>query len=188
MEPKSRQTRTNTSKCRQTRTNAKSSNYTPFCAPLFAAAQRVQARKKEHKLKLLGPDIFRWSGGFPHEGVGAKSSASPSKFRKTNFSVGYPEILVGTSRGVPENFERKTSLCSIFKIVRQLHIPLETALDLLCRGPLATPSSSHLIGSSNPGLPMFPSPNGATKTRKGEWRMSGSVITCCFRVNELHRP
>ena len=29
-------------------------------------------KKKEHKLKLLGPDIFRWGGGLPREGVGAK--------------------------------------------------------------------------------------------------------------------
>ena len=28
--------------------------------------------KKEHKPKLLSPDIFRWGGGLPREGVGAK--------------------------------------------------------------------------------------------------------------------
>ena len=29
-------------------------------------------RKKEHRPKLLGLDIFRWGGGLPHKGVGAK--------------------------------------------------------------------------------------------------------------------
>ena len=29
-------------------------------------------KKKEHKLKLLGPDIFQWGGGLPCEGVGVK--------------------------------------------------------------------------------------------------------------------
>ena len=36
--PKRRQTRTNTSQRRQTQTNVKLKNYTPFCAPPFAAA------------------------------------------------------------------------------------------------------------------------------------------------------
>ena len=29
-------------------------------------------KKKEPKPKLLGPEIFGWGGGLPHEGVGAK--------------------------------------------------------------------------------------------------------------------
>ena len=29
-------------------------------------------KTKEHKPKLLGPDIFCWGGGLPREGVGAK--------------------------------------------------------------------------------------------------------------------
>ena len=29
-------------------------------------------KKKEQKPKLSGPDIFRWRGGLPREGVGSK--------------------------------------------------------------------------------------------------------------------
>ena len=29
-------------------------------------------KKKDHKLKLLRPNIFQWGGGLPREGVGAK--------------------------------------------------------------------------------------------------------------------
>ena len=33
---------------------------------------QVPKSGKKHKLKLSGPDIFRWGGGRPREGVGAK--------------------------------------------------------------------------------------------------------------------
>ena len=32
----------------------------------------MSGTRKEHKPKLLDPDIFRWGRGLPHEGVGAK--------------------------------------------------------------------------------------------------------------------
>ena len=35
--------------------------------------QREVRQEKEHKLKLLGPDIFLWGGDLPREGVGAKN-------------------------------------------------------------------------------------------------------------------
>ena len=48
-------------------------------------------KKKEHKPKLLGPDLFRL-GVFDVKGWGAKSSVSPSKPRETR-------LLGGISRG-----------------------------------------------------------------------------------------
>ena len=66
-------------------------------------------RKKEHTLKLLGPDILRWGGGFPREGVGVK------KFDLSLEAQGSPKKFGGISRvfcryisGVPEKFEKKT--------------------------------------------------------------------------------
>ena len=49
--------------------------------------------KNEHKPKLLSPDIFRWGGGLPREGVGAKKFGMPLETRE---------------------IEREKSLCSIF--------------------------------------------------------------------------
>ena len=39
-------------------------------------------KKKEHKPKLLGPDTFRWGGGFPCEGVGAKKFGTSLETRE----------------------------------------------------------------------------------------------------------
>ena len=33
---------------------------------------QCSGKRKEHELKLFGPDIFWWGGGLPREGVGTK--------------------------------------------------------------------------------------------------------------------
>ena len=43
-------------------------------------AVKLSDKKKEHKSKLLGPDIFRWGGGLPREGMGAKKFGNPGIF------------------------------------------------------------------------------------------------------------
>ena len=61
-----------------------------------------QARKflKEHKPKLLSPDIFRWGGGLPREGGGGhKVRYAPTKPGKSNLLAGYLRILPGYPRG-----------------------------------------------------------------------------------------
>ena len=45
--------------------------------------RRGSELKIEHKLKLLGPDIFRWGGGLPREGVGAKKFGTSLETRET---------------------------------------------------------------------------------------------------------
>ena len=40
--------------------------------PQNESGREKSGKKKEHKLKLLGPDIFRWGDRLPREGVGAK--------------------------------------------------------------------------------------------------------------------
>ena len=71
--------------------------------------------KKEYKLKLLGPDMFRWGGargGLPRQG--GKGQKIPHVLRnpgKTDFWVGYPGMFAGMPRA-PGKFERK-HVCSI---------------------------------------------------------------------------
>ena len=56
----------------------------------------------EHKLKLLGLDIFGW-GGRPHGGVWAKKlciclETQAKLFAKTKLLAGHPKIFSGISR------------------------------------------------------------------------------------------
>ena len=59
-------------------------------------------KKKEHKIKFLGPDTARWGGGLPREGVVAESFVpsveSLSSLGFEGRSLGCPEILAGMSR------------------------------------------------------------------------------------------
>ena len=45
-------------------------------------------KKKEHRPKLLGPDIFWWGGGLPRERVGAKKFGMSLETQETKFSGG----------------------------------------------------------------------------------------------------
>ena len=55
----------------------------------------------------MSPDIFRWGGGLPREGVGAKKFGMPLEPREIKlFLAGYPGILPGYP-GAPEKFEEK---------------------------------------------------------------------------------
>ena len=64
--------------------------------------------KKEHKPKLLSPDIFRWGRGLPREGVGAK---------KFGISLETGEIklfgwdIPGSCRDIPEVPEKFEKNC-----------------------------------------------------------------------------
>ena len=66
----------------------------------------VQARKKEHKPKLLSLDIFRWGRGLPREGVGAKKFGMCLETREIKL---FWRDIPGYCRdipGVPEKFEK----------------------------------------------------------------------------------
>ena len=55
-------------------------------------------KKKEHKLKLLGPDTFQWGGGLLPEGAGVKNfGMSPETHGKQIFWQDIP----GFSRDIP---------------------------------------------------------------------------------------
>ena len=69
------------------------------------------SEKKEHKPELLGPDIFRWGGGLPCEGVGAKDfGMSLETPGKPNFWAGYPPVVARMSWMCPKCL-RKKGLC-----------------------------------------------------------------------------
>ena len=52
--------------------------------------------KKEHKPKLLSPDLFRWGRGLPREGVAAKMFGMSVETREIKvLGAGYPGILLG---------------------------------------------------------------------------------------------
>ena len=56
--------------------------------------------KKEHKPKLLSPDIFRWGRGLRREGVGARKFGKSLETREIKlFGAGYPGILPGYPGG-----------------------------------------------------------------------------------------
>ena len=66
--------------------------------------------KKEHKPKLVSPDTFRWSGGLPCEGVGAKEFGMSLKTREIKL---FWRDIPGFCRdipGAPEKFEKKVSV------------------------------------------------------------------------------
>ena len=57
-------------------------------------------QKKEPKPKLFGPDVFRWGGGLPREGVGAKKFGMSFESQENQtFLTGYPGILPGYPGG-----------------------------------------------------------------------------------------
>ena len=63
-------------------------------SPVFQTLS-ISGTKEEHKPKLLSPDIFRWGGGLPREGVRAKKFGMSLETREINFfGVGYPGILL----------------------------------------------------------------------------------------------
>ena len=74
---------------------------TSFSAPKNSGA------KKEHKPKLLSPDIFRWGGGLPHEEVGAKKFGMSLETQGIKL---FWRDIPGFCRDIPEapeKFEKK---------------------------------------------------------------------------------
>ena len=63
--------------------------------------------KKEHKPKLLSPDIFRWGGGLPHEGVGAKKFGMSLETREIKLFWRETRDFSGKPPAVPEKLENK---------------------------------------------------------------------------------
>ena len=63
--------------------------------------------KKEHKPKLLSPDIFRWGRGLPRERVGAKKFGMSLETREIRL---FGRDIPGFCRDIPEEpekFEKK---------------------------------------------------------------------------------
>ena len=87
---------------------------------------------KEHKPKLLSPDIFRWGGGLPREGGGggAKKFGMPLETRKSNFFGWISRDFAGISRGHPKSL-RKTNLRSILFPYEEKRKQLEVCVRFL---------------------------------------------------------
>ena len=68
-------------------------------------------KRKVHKPKILGLDVFRWGGHLPREGGGSKSSVCPPKPKHQTFGPDVPGLSPGFL-GVAKKFE-KNSLSSI---------------------------------------------------------------------------
>ena len=70
-------------------------------------------QKNEHKLKLLGPDVFWWGGGLPREGMGAKKFGMSLETREAKlFWRDIPGFFAGMSQRVPKSL-RNISLRSV---------------------------------------------------------------------------
>ena len=67
----------------------------------------LSGKKKEPKPKLFGPDIFRWGGGLPGEGVGAKKFGVSLEARETKFFWrDMPGEFAGISRKHPKSLRK----------------------------------------------------------------------------------
>ena len=68
---------------------------------------KCSGTKKEHKPKLLSPDMFRWGRGLPRERVGAKKFGMPLETREIKlFGRDIPGFCRDISE-LPEKFEKK---------------------------------------------------------------------------------
>ena len=67
----------------------------------------VSGKKREPKPKLFGPDIFRWGGGLPREGVGARKFGM--SFETQGNQPFWRDIpgFAGISRGCPKSLTKK---------------------------------------------------------------------------------
>ena len=74
----------------------------------------ISEKKREPKRKLFGLDILRWAGGLPHEGVGAEKFGMSLETGETKFLGGISRNDGRDIPEVPEKFENKKSLRSIF--------------------------------------------------------------------------
>ena len=63
--------------------------------------------KKEPKPKLLSPDIFRWGGGLPREGVGPKKFGMALETREIKLFWRHIPGFCSDIPAVPEKFENK---------------------------------------------------------------------------------
>ena len=66
-----------------------------------------QARKKEHRSKLLSPDIFRWGRGLPCEGMRAKKFGMPLETREIRLLGRDIPGFCWDIPAVPEKSEKK---------------------------------------------------------------------------------
>ena len=83
--------------------------------PFFFFSFLVLIRhKKDHKPKLLSPDIFRWGGGLPCEGGGAKKFGMSLETRKSNCLGGDISGFCWDIPAVPEKFENKKTCVQFF--------------------------------------------------------------------------
>ena len=102
---------------------------------LLVFLKEKSGKKKEHKPKLLGPDVFRWGGGLPREGVGAKKFGVPLEtLGNQPFGRDIPRFWLGYPGGARKVETKQVCLCSIFeplkeaqkihhKIPRKIHSP-----------------------------------------------------------------
>ena len=74
---------------------------------LFAGCLLQSGTKKEHKPKLLSPDVFRWDKGLPHEGVGAKKFGMSLETREIKLFWRDIPGFCWDIPALPEKFEKK---------------------------------------------------------------------------------
>ena len=70
----------------------------------------LSGTKEEHKPKLLSPDIFRWGGVLPREGVGAKKLGMSLDTRQIKLFGRGIRDFAGISRRCPQSLRKKQVL------------------------------------------------------------------------------
>ena len=82
----------------------------------------VSGKKKEPKPKLLGPDILRWGGGLPREGVGAEKFGTSLETRETKL---FWRDIPGFCRDIqemPEKFEKKKFVFNFRSLIYSVEV------------------------------------------------------------------
>ena len=82
-------------------------------------------KKKEHKPKLLSPDVFRWGGGLPREGVAAKKFGMSLETRVIKLFWRDIPGFCSDIPAVPESL-RKKIVCA------QFLAPINVKIGVLC--------------------------------------------------------
>ena len=78
----------------------------------------MSGTKKEHKPKLLSPDVFRWGKGLPREGVGAKKFGMSLETKEIKIFWRDIPGFCWDIPVLPEKFEKKRFVFNFWPLIQ----------------------------------------------------------------------
>ena len=91
---------------------------------------KCSSKKKEHKPKLSGPDIFRWGGGLPREGIGAKRFGMSLETREIKHFGGKSRFCWEIP-GAPEKFEKEMFVFNFWLLQKEAQNDISHRISIL---------------------------------------------------------